>query len=435
VRYAWDALRRRPGRSAATALGVGLAIGLVVILLALSAGIQTSAGRLAGASGIDLLATSANTSLADGTFPPIAGAHGLPSAIARADPNVASASPWLVTSLVYANASLWSTVNASPSGGSVPAGWGPTSAGTVGWVPADNAGLNTPSVVVGSGFSDSQDPHFANGSYDGPMTHETELDQGLAGLLHAHVGDLVWVSATSVTGPAGLAAWYANATAFRVVGVTEPFWLLPSALLGFFHLSELQSLVGGSLAVPDPASLVLIHLNDPSNVAGDRSRIEQALPTLTVFTIGDILTVIQSSVDLYRTFGTLVGAIGLVVATLFATTILLMSVDDRSREIALLRAVGFSRARIGGFVIEEGVWLSLLGLGVGLAIGTAGAYALNAFLQHLLPGLPEGFTFVSVDLNVVGTALVGVILLGVVASLLPAARAMSFPVAAELRAP
>ena len=33
--YAFDAVRRRPGRAVLTSLGIGLAIGLVVMLLAL----------------------------------------------------------------------------------------------------------------------------------------------------------------------------------------------------------------------------------------------------------------------------------------------------------------------------------------------------------------------------------------------------------------
>ena len=66
--------------------------------------------------------------------------------------------------------------------------------------------------------------------------------------------------------------------------------------------------------------------------------------------MGNIIDAINKVVDLYRTFGTLIGLIGVVVATLFTTTVLLMSVDDRRQEIALLRALGFSRPTIAGYV-------------------------------------------------------------------------------------
>ncbi|MGD0250461.1 MAG: hypothetical protein ABSB97_06200, partial [Thermoplasmata archaeon] len=102
MRYALDAIRRRPGRSALTSLGIGLAVGLVVMLLALSNGIQTSAATLATASGVDLIAASANTTLTSSEFPPISGAHVLAEKVPVADPNVVTASPWLVSDLVYA---------------------------------------------------------------------------------------------------------------------------------------------------------------------------------------------------------------------------------------------------------------------------------------------------------------------------------------------
>ncbi len=435
MRYAADALRRRPGRTAATAFGIGLATALVLVLLTISAGVETSAGRLAASSGIDLLVTSANTSLSGGSFPPVASAHDLPAALERADPNVASASPWLVGSLDYANASLYAAANASQHGAALPAGWSPTGSSSVGWIPSLNVGLKTPSVIIGPGFSAPGDPHYANGTYAGPPTREVVVDQGLAGVLGVGPGDLLWVSPQSPAGPSELPGWFANATAFRVVGISEPFWLIPSALLGFFYLSEMQSLLGDGSPGTDYASLVLLHLSDPGNPAADQTTLEHAFPALTVFTLGNILGAVQSVVDLYRTFGTLIGVIGVVVAVLFTTTVLLMSVDDRSRELALLRAIGFTRARVGAFVLEEAVLLSLLGLAVGAPLGIVGAYGLNAFLIRLVGFLPSGFSFVEFDAGVLANGVLEVLAIGLAAAILPAARAMQLPVAEELRAP
>jgi ABC-type antimicrobial peptide transport system permease subunit len=431
VPYAWDSVRRRPGRSALTSLGVGMAVGLVVLLLALSSGIQSSASTLAGASGVDLLIASANTTFAQDTFPPISQAHSLAVRIPAADSNVATASPWLVSDLVFGNQSLWAAANSS----SVPAGWSPTGSGCVGWIPDDNGGIETPDVYNGSGFSAAGDPHYSNGTYLGPRTGEIELDQGLAGVLGVTVGGSVWAASSPPTGPSQLSGWYANATEFRVVGITGPFWLLPSALLAFAYLSELQSIVGGASRSTDYGSLVLVHLYDPTQATEDQSLLGAAFPGLTVFTLSDILGAIQHVVDLYRTFGELIGAIGLVVAALFTTTVLQMSVDDRSREIALLRAIGHSRARIAGLVVQEALILSCLGLVVGLPIAYLGAVGINAFLLRLLAGLPTGFSFVSFDATVILSGVALVLLIGLIAGIAPAARAMQLPVAEELRAP
>jgi len=431
VRYALDALRRRPGRSAMTSLGIGLAVGLVVLLLALSNGIETSATTLATESGVDLVAASANTTILSGEFPPIQGAHSLASRVPAVDSNVATASPWLVSDLVFGNASLWAAANSS----SVPSSWSPTESGTVGWVPSDNNGIQVPDIYNGTGFTEPGDPHYAGGNFTGPKTHQIVLDQGLATVLGVTLGERVWAGEAEPPSAAALPGWYRNASAFVVVGISGPFWLIPSALLAFTYLSELQQLVGGATRSTDYASLLLIHLTDPTTASSDQARLASAFPQLTVFTLSNILGAIQHVVNLYRTFGELIGIIGVVVAALFATTVLQMSVDDRSRELALLRAVGYSRGSVGSFVVQEALLLSFFGLAVGLPIAFASAYGMNLYLRTLIAGLPTAFSFVSFDASILLDGLLLVVGVGLLAAVAPAARAMQLPVAEELRAP
>ncbi len=432
--HALATLRRRPGRAVLTSLGIGLAIGLVVLLLALSAGVERSAATLGYASGVDLLATSGsagNSSLLNGSLPPIPGAHRLAGSIPAADPNVAVASPWLLGDLVFGN----STLRAEENNSSPPAGAQLTSAGAVGWLPSDLANLETPTVYAGGGFTAPGDPYYDNGTYGGTPTHEIELDQGLASVLGVTVNSTVYVAVAAPPVNESLRTWYDAATPFRVVGITGPFWLVPSALLAYTYLSELQALLGGGTPSTDYASLVLIHLTDPTDPGADQARIGAAFPNLTVFTLGEILGAIQHVVNVYRTFGLLIGAIGLVVAALFTTTILQMSVDDRSREFALLRALGHAPARVGALVIEEALLLAGAGLAVGLAVAFGAAVALNRFLLATVGALPRGFSFVAFDPTVIVTGALLVVALGLAAAFAPALRAMRLPIAEELRAP
>ncbi|MCI4350875.1 MAG: FtsX-like permease family protein [Thermoplasmata archaeon] len=428
-------LRRRPGRTAATAFGIGLATALVVLLLSLASGIQQSSAQLATASGVDLLAASANTSITSASFPPVESAHYLAGAMGRSDPNVATASPWLVTPLIFGNTSLRTAANASPNGAAIPPGWELDGAASIGWIPGRNAGLEVPTVYAGPGFSDPGDPHYAGGTYAGPTTHEVVLDQGLASLLNATVGATVWASPQAAAGPSAVAGWYRNASAFHVVGLSGPYLLFPSSSLGFFYLSELQQLLGPSATRGDHASLVLLHLADPTQAARDQSILTTAFPNLTVFSLGNILGAVEQGVSIYRTFGTLIGLVGVVVATLFTTTVLAISVDERSREIAIRRAIGFRRASVGWLVVQEALVLGALGLAVGLPVGLAGAFAVNGFLVHLVNGLPAGFSFVAVDPLVIGSGIAVVTSIGLVASIGPAFYAMRLPIAGELRAP
>jgi putative ABC transport system permease protein len=433
MRYSVDALRRRPGRTALTALGIGLATALVLVLLAVSAGIQESAYRLATSSGVNLIGTSANSSLTSATFPPVSGAHELAVEIPKQDPNVATASPWLVSSLSFANASLFAASNQSANGSTVPPQWGPAAVTAIGWIPGDNAGLEVPAVVEGTNLPFTGDPHYANGTYTGAATDDVVINAALAQLLHVGTNATIWASPQSPPGPSSLGTWFAQASSFRVVGVSGPLWFLPSAALGVFYLSELQQMVGGATAGTDYASLLLLHLSDPTQASQDQRRLNAAFPTITFFTLNNVLGAIQHVVDLYRTFGTLVGLIGVLVATLFTATVLLMSVEDRSREIALLRAIGYSRARVGWLVVEEGLLLSGLGLAAGLPFGWFGATLLNTSLERLVSGLPTGFQFVAFNPEIFVEGLVTVLAIGVVGSLLPVLMALRIPVAQELR--
>ncbi len=431
-----EAIRRRPGRSAVTALGIGLSSGLVVLLLALAAGVDQSATTLAYASGVDLLATSAssggNSTPLNATLPPIPGAHNLSVNVPKIDPNVQVASPWLLSELVFGNASLWAAANSS---GGVPPGWTLTSAGSIGWIPSMNTGLEVPPILSGPGFTVPGDPHYANGSFTGTPTQQIVLDRSLATVLGVSVGDRIFASPAAPASNGSLGAWFANATPFTLVGVSGPFWLVPSALLAYTYLSELQAITGGGTPSTDYATLLLVHLYDPTNPGLDQAKIALAFPDLTVFTLSQLLSEIQHVVNVYRTFGYLIAAIGLAVATLFATTILQMSVDDRSREMALLRAVGYTRMRVGLLVVGEGLLLAAGGLAVGLGVAWLAAHLLNEFLLGLVGGLPTGFSFVSFDPTVLVLSAAIVAAVGLLASLAPAVRAMGLPVAEELRAP
>ena len=316
-----------------------------------------------------------------------------------------------------------------------PFGMVPNGSGSVGWIPDDNPGLETPELYNGTGFTLPGDPYYANDTYTGAKTGEIELDQGLAGVLGVRVGDPVWAAASPPTGPSSLSAWYAQATEFHVVGITGPFWLVPSALLAFVYISELQAIVGGGTPATDYGSLLLIHLYDPTSASTDQGRIAAAFEGLTVFTLANILGEIQHVVNLYRTFGELIGLIGLVVAALFTTTVLQMSVDDGAGRSPCSGRSATPAPPVGSLVVQEGVILSLLGLVVGLPVAYLGAEAINAFLLRLLAGLPSGFSFVSFDLTLVATGLGLVLVIGLGAAIAPAARAMQLPVAEELRAP
>lgn len=77
----------------------------------------------------------------------------------------------------------------------------------------------------------------------------------------------------------------------------------------------------------------------------------------------------------------LVGSISLIVASLSIMTIMLVSVNERTREIGIKKSIGASRSTILSEFLTEALLLSLIGCVIGIFIGNiisfAGAYFLN----------------------------------------------------------
>jgi len=96
---------------------------------------------------------------------------------------------------------------------------------------------------------------------------------------------------------------------------------------------------------------------------------------------------------------------------------MLMSVLERTREIGVLRALGWRRRSVLGLIFRESLIIAVLGglFGIGIAFG------LTAILQ-VTPGL-EGYITPVWDWEIIVRAMTIALLLGVLGSLYPAFRA------------
>lgn len=115
----------------------------------------------------------------------------------------------------------------------------------------------------------------------------------------------------------------------------------------------------------------------------------------------------------------------IIVATMGVTNTLAMWVLEQSRELGLLRAIGAPAKTVGRLVVAQGFLVGVLGTGIGLVTGWLLSSALGAFPLRLpsdiyyIDKLP-----VQMQLGDFVTVAVCSILIGLVACLLPARRAM-----------
>jgi len=130
-------------------------------------------------------------------------------------------------------------------------------------------------------------------------------------------------------------------------------------------------------------------------------------------------------------FGNIALIVSLVVGAAFVTILMIvgntmaLSIRERTREIGVLKTLGFSGPRILRMVLGESVLLALLGGLPGLAL----AALITVTLRNSLANVAPAFA-VSPDIVLQGVALM--ILLGLVTGLIPAVNAMRLKIAAAL---
>jgi putative ABC transport system permease protein len=159
----------------------------------------------------------------------------------------------------------------------------------------------------------------------------------------------------------------------------------------------------------------------------ERTVREQLDPSVPVVRLRDMETVLAESIQRPRFLAQLLGvfaALALLLAAVGTYGVVSSIVAERRSEIAIRMALGANRSSVLAHVMSEGLVLT----GVGVGAGLAGAFALNRLIASLLFGV--GPTDVSTVAGVAAT----MILVAAAACLLPAWRASRLDPSAVLRA-
>jgi putative ABC transport system permease protein len=108
---------------------------------------------------------------------------------------------------------------------------------------------------------------------------------------------------------------------------------------------------------------------------------------------------------------------------------MMVSVHQRTRELAMLRAIGAERKHIIGMVLAEAMTLGVLGSIVGVTLGLHEAYSVNAIAANILDVSLRFIVPVGTILAAVGLTLLASLLAGWI----PARRAARDSVVAALQ--
>lgn len=100
---------------------------------------------------------------------------------------------------------------------------------------------------------------------------------------------------------------------------------------------------------------------------------------------------------------------------------LLMSVNERTREIGMMKAIGASGTQIALMLIAETLLITVLGGILGILLSIAGANLIESFVRGIIPYAPAG-SLVSFDPMLVVLCFAFSVALGLACGLYPALK-------------
>ncbi len=349
-------LVRRPGRTVATAIGIALGVATIVALLSIGDGVKRTAGELVHLGQADF------GLFQDGLADPTASI--LPASLARElerRPDVSRATPLLL---------IVEGIRRDPA--AVVFG-------------AEPGGFFARRLVMTAGRRDLGRRRIVVG------------DQ-LAERLGIGVGDVLRVKRRR----------------FTVAGVyhTGIFFEDNGAVIDLAAAQRLERR-------GDDATSIVVELAPGADQAATERAVVRAHPGTIAIGTPEEAARAGANGELVSKTVTIVAALALIVGGLGVTNTMAMAVLERERELALLSAIGWRRARIAVLVLAEGVATSVLGAALGLLLGVLGADALNRVLDVAAVVSPE------VTLDTIWQALAVGVAIGVLGGLYPAWRGTS----------
>jgi len=179
------------------------------------------------------------------------------------------------------------------------------------------------------------------------------------------------------------------------------------------------------LGKPDSFNLIFLY-TATKNREAVKERIEKEFEHLVAIAPDQFTNRFAAQMEMIDHFVLIVTIIALVVGVLGVLNTMMMSVSERTREIGMLRALGWSRGLVVRVILAEGMLLSVVGGVIGLVLGVLGTEALIAWF-------PNGFIEALYSTETFVKGMMVAVVVGVLAAIYPAARAANLKPVEALR--
>jgi putative ABC transport system permease protein len=264
-------------------------------------------------------------------------------------------------------------------------------------------------IVMGDEFIDPQPLKLLSGHENGIL-----LAQGLADLLNAKAGDDVTIMTTTADGAL-------NAIDYQVMGTLQTFSSEMNQRFAMVTLTGAQNLLNSR-----KVEKILVGLHQTKDLAqAIRAAETIAKPGLIIKPWHEISPYYKKVLQFFNQFLGFLTPVLMIIVGFSTMNTILMSILERSSELAALRAMGTSKGKLIQMLISEGIWLGILGLCLGMGLELILSYFINN-ADIMLPPPPGQTSGYALRVNNIFTnfKLVGVLTMVVVglSTLFPALR-------------
>jgi putative ABC transport system permease protein len=201
---------------------------------------------------------------------------------------------------------------------------------------------------------------------------------------------------------------------FKITGTFETGSFLTDAGI-MMPLSTLQNLTSNQNKI----SNILVKVTDNANVTTVSNEIDNAYPNqLTTTTAEATAGRINQGLSFIDTASWAISLLAIFIGAVGVINTMIMSVYERTREIGVLKAVGWKDRRILGMILGESIVLTLIAFVVGTVIAVVGVELILSLSPSVGGIIKPSFTY-----DIFLRAFVVAFLVGVIGGLYPAYRA------------